>query len=119
MDTELFYRSLNAGARWGHLAAYIAGFRQHGGSKGIAAPGKWAGEYDVLDRGYPQYHARTVKHYLGRGVHKAIQWLSGREPAGRRDTRNWRGKTVEAVFGPWVTQRRELVDNSDSTIAQR
>ncbi|MDB5321972.1 MAG: glycosyltransferase involved in cell wall bioproteinis [Phycisphaerales bacterium] len=114
-DTELFYRILDAGAHWGHLPQYLAAFRQHPQSKGIGTPDKYAGEYAFLNDRYPHYHAPTVRHFLGRAAHKAMQFLSGREFAARRDTGSWRGQTIEECFGPWLMKRREPTDNPDST----
>ena len=111
LDTELFYRMLDAGAVWGHVPAYVAAFRRHGESKGVGTPQKYAGEYEFLDRRYPQYHSRSPRHYLGRLGHKAWQFLSGRELAARRDSRGWRGRPVEEVFGPWISIPAESVDN--------
>jgi glycosyltransferase involved in cell wall biosynthesis len=115
LDTELWYRMLDAGAVWGHVPAYLAAFRRHGESKGVGTPQKWAGEYDFLDRHYPQYHARTPKHYLGRAAAKGWQILTGRELAARRDTARLRGKLVEEAFGPSITTPTEPVDNRNST----
>jgi hypothetical protein len=74
---------------------------------------KYAGEYDFLDKRYPHYHAKNVKHYLGRALHKGLRILSSSELASRRDTRNWRGKTIEEVFGPAITPLPDAADNSD------
>jgi glycosyltransferase involved in cell wall biosynthesis len=103
MDTELFFRMLDAGAVWGHIPAYQAAFRRHGESKGVGTFQKYASEYEFLDKRYPHYHAKSPKHYVGRATQKALQFLTGREFASRRDTRHWRGKAIEEVFGPWVT----------------
>jgi glycosyltransferase involved in cell wall biosynthesis len=102
MDTELFFRMLDAGAVWGHIPAYNAAFRVHGDSKTYGHAAKYRSEFDYLNQRYPHYHAPTVRHLLGRGMHKARQWLSGREIAGLRDASRWRGRTVEEVFGRWV-----------------
>jgi glycosyltransferase involved in cell wall biosynthesis len=101
MDTDLFFRMLDAGAVWGHVPRYLAAFRQHGESKGIGTPQKYAGEYGFLNDRYPHYHAPTLKHYAGRAVRKAIGTLWSRARASRRDTRSWRGKLIEEAFGPW------------------
>ncbi len=98
LDTELFYRMLEAGAVWGHVPAYLTAFRLHDRSKGIGTYQKYATEYAFLDRHYPHYHARSLKHYLGRAVHKGMAFLTGREIAARRDTLKWRGKRIEEVF---------------------
>jgi glycosyltransferase involved in cell wall biosynthesis len=107
MDTELFFRMLDAGAVWGHIPAYLAAFRLHQQSKGVGTYQKYAAEYQFLNQRYPHYHARTARHYLGRAVHKALQWFSGRELAARRDTRQWRGKTIEEVFGSITPSKSE------------
>lgn len=105
MDTDLFSRMLEAGAVWGHLPAYTAAFRVHGESKTYGQVSKYAHELDYMRERYPQYHARSLKHYLGRGLKRVAQWLSGREAAGRRDLRRWRGKHVEEAFGTWQVER--------------
>jgi len=114
MDTELFFRFLDAGARWGHLPAYTAAFRLHGDSKTVGHASKYRHELDDLTRRFPHYHAPTLHHYLGRAVHKSLQFLSGREIAARLDARRWRGKTVEQVFGTRVTPTPEPTDNAKS-----
>ena len=116
MDTELFFRMLDAGAVFGHVPAYLAAFRRHGQSKGVGTYQKYAPEYEFLDGRYPHYHARSFKHYLGRAVQKGKAILTGREMASRRDTRNWRGKMIEEVFGPWITNASKPADNPDSKI---
>jgi glycosyltransferase involved in cell wall biosynthesis len=114
LDTELFFRMLDAGATWGHIPAYQIAFRQHPQSKGMGLTEKYASEYAFLDRNFPHYHARTARHYLGRAMYKTLAILSGRELAARRDTRAWRGKRVEEVFGDWITNPPEPTDNSNS-----
>jgi glycosyltransferase involved in cell wall biosynthesis len=115
LDTELWYRMLDAGATWGHVDAYLAAFRRHGESKGVGTHQKYASEYGLLDRRFPHYHAASLRHYWGRAAHKAASILSGRHARSRRDSRLWRGKHVEEVFGPWVTKPREPVDKPDSS----
>lgn len=110
LDTELFFRFLDAGARWGIVNGYVAGFREHGTSKGIGTPQKWAHEFALLDQRYPHYHGEALRHRLGRLAHQAGQLLSGRALAARRDTQTMRGKTVEEVFGPWLTPKLEPAD---------
>jgi glycosyltransferase involved in cell wall biosynthesis len=114
MDTEMFFRMMDAGAVFGHVPAYIAGFRRHGESKGVGTYRKYASEYEFLDRRYPHYHAKSFKHYLGRAVTKGLRMFSGRESASRRDTRDWRGKTIEEVFGAWITNPDKPADNVNS-----
>src|SRR5260370_26912973 len=59
LDTELWCRMFDAGATWGHLPYYLAGFRQHASAKG--SDSKWAQKYldeeAMLRRKYPQYCA--------------------------------------------------------------
>jgi len=114
MDTELFFRMMDAGAVFGHVPVYVAAFRRHGQSKGVGTYQKYASEYEFLDKRYPHYHAKSVKHYLGRAVKKGMRFFSRRELASRRDTRNWRGKTVDEVFGKWVTNPTKPADNPES-----
>jgi len=116
MDTELFFRMLDAGAVWGHVHAPIAAFRLHESSKTMDRSDKYAPEYQFLDRTYPQYHAKSAWHYLGRSAARVMQFLSGRELAARRDAKRWRGRTIADVFGPPVlTEPHEPTDKSDSS----
>jgi glycosyltransferase involved in cell wall biosynthesis len=119
LDTELFFRMLDAGAKWGHVPEYQIGFRQHPQSKGMGVTEKYAAEYAFLNEHYPHYHAATVRHYLGRGAYKAGDILSGRALAARRDTRAWQGRGVEEVFGRWVTKGLEPADQSKSITQDR
>ncbi len=115
MDTELFFRMLDAGAVWGHVHAPIAAFRLHESSKTMDRSDKYAAEYAYLDQTFPQYHARSARHYVGRAVGKGMQFLSGREIAARQDARRWRGRTVDDVFGSrQLTTPTEPTDKSDS-----
>lgn len=100
LDTELFFRFLDAGARWGVVNTYVAAFRQHAQSKGIGTPDKWAHEFDFLDQRYPHYHERSLKHRAGRVAHQISQLLSGRALAGWRDSRKFRGQSVAEAFVP-------------------
>ena len=114
MDTELFFRMMDAGAVFGHVPAYLAGFRRHGESKGVGTHQKYASEYDFLDRRYPHYHAKSFKHYFGRAMTKGLRTFSAGELHSRRDTRDWRGKSIEEVFGPWITNQNKPADNLKS-----
>jgi glycosyltransferase involved in cell wall biosynthesis len=115
MDTELFFRMLDAGAVWGHVPAYTAAFRVHGESKTCGQIAKYRAEFGYLDQHFPQYHAATHRHYLGRATARALQWLSGREPAARLDALRWRGKRVDEVFGGEVRKSAEPADNANSS----
>ena len=101
LDTELWFRFFDAGAKWGIVKDYLAAFRVHDTAKGQAWLDEYRKEFKVMNAQYPHYHGRSVKHYAGRAAHKAIQFLSGREIASRRDIARWRGKTVQEVFGNW------------------
>ena len=98
LDTELWFRFFDAGAKWGVVNDYLAAFRMHGTAKGQAWLDEYNKEFRMMDAQYPQYHGARVKHYVGRAAHKAIQFLSGREIASRRDTARWCGKPVQEVF---------------------
>jgi glycosyltransferase involved in cell wall biosynthesis len=106
LDTDLWCRMFDAGATWGHIPEYLAGFRQHGAAKGSDA--KWATMYRdeeaMLRRKYPQYCADNLKHKAGLLWYRAGQILGGRHLLALRDTRQFRGKTLAEVFGePSVT----------------
>ena len=105
MDTDLWCRMFEAGSTWGHIPEYLAGFRQHAAAKGSAA--KWTAQYReeeaMLRRKYPQFCADNLKHRLGLLGYRAGQIFSGRHFRAMRDSRRWRGKTVDEAFEGEVT----------------
>ncbi len=104
MDTELWCRMFDAGTVWGHVPEYLAGFRQHGEAKGSASAWqeRYRGEERMLREKYPQYCADTWKHWAGLKYYRAGQVLSGRQFKALADTRRWRGRMIEEVFGPYA-----------------
>ena len=99
LDTELWYRMFDAGAKWGHLPEYVAAFRIHPASKGQAWTEKYAAENAAMDRQYARYRRRR-RHVLGRQLYRASQILRGRLLGAWRDDRRWAGKPLAEEFGP-------------------
>jgi GT2 family glycosyltransferase len=107
LDTELWLRMFDAGARWGLVPAYLAAFRQHATAKGSSWLGLYAKEEQMLRERYARYCGRTAKHYLGLTGYRLGQVASGRHLRAMSETRRWRGRTLEEVFGAEPGQRRE------------
>ncbi len=101
LDTELWCRMFDAGAVWGHIPHYLAGFRQHGAAKG--SDSKWLQMYrdeeEMLRQKYPRYCADNLKHKAGLLWYRAGQVLGGRHLLAIRDSRRFRGKTLAEAFG--------------------
>ena len=99
LDTELWSRMFDAGATWGHIPRYLAGFRQHAAAKGSSWSEAYPREEQWMRDHYPQYNADTMKHRLGILAYRATQVLSGRHLRAASETGRWRGKTLDEVFG--------------------
>lgn len=99
MDTELWYRFFHAGARWGHVPLYLAAFREQPEMKGKTWLEEYRKEHELLDRRYPHFRARNLKHRLGLAYHRATQIGSGRFLRSRFDTWRLAGRTYQEVFG--------------------
>jgi glycosyltransferase involved in cell wall biosynthesis len=100
LDTELWSRMFDAGSTWGHIPRYLAGFRQHAAAKGSSWLEAYGREEQWMREHYPHYNADTLKHRLGICAYRATQILSGRHLRAAADTKRWRGRTLEEVFGP-------------------
>lgn len=111
LDTELWFRFFDSGARWGLVRAYVAAFRRHESAKAFAWNQRYQHEFQMMDRQYPQYHGDRLRHRAGRVLHRLAQVGSLRAIRAAADTLRWRGRTVEDVFGPYLTSQGEPVDN--------
>lgn len=100
MDTELWYRFFDAGAHWGHLPAYLGGFRIHSAAKGRSWLQQYAAEHRLLDAQWPDYHSGSLKHRAGQWMYRAQQLLSPMRLAGAIQTRRLRGQALREAFGP-------------------
>ncbi|MFA7235534.1 MAG: glycosyltransferase family 2 protein [Phycisphaeraceae bacterium] len=99
MDVELWARMFEAGAVWGLVPQYLAGFRRHDLAKGSA----WSKEY-------ADEHVWAVEHYPGywdggsrsmRLLHMMDQLLTGRRLRAWLDGRRWIGQKITDVLGEW------------------
>jgi len=99
LDGELWSRMFDLGTKWGHIPAYLAGFRQHSLAKGSSWLAEYRREEQWMREKYPHYCARTPKHALGLLAYRAAQILSGRHLRAKADERRNRGKTLAEVFG--------------------
>jgi glycosyltransferase involved in cell wall biosynthesis len=107
LDTELWLRMFDTGARWGLVPTYLAAFRVHATAKGSSWQELYAKEEQMLRERYARYCGKTAKHYLGLAGYRLGQLASGRHLRAMSETRRWRGRTVEEVFGAEPAQRRE------------
>jgi glycosyltransferase involved in cell wall biosynthesis len=101
MDHELWVRMFDAGATWGHVPHYLAGYRWHSESKGMSWDKKYAAEREWMSRTYPQYplyHGSPV----ARVAYRAGMLLSGRYPMARVQTWRAAGRKLTDVFGDWA-----------------
>lgn len=101
MDTELWYRFFDAGAQWGHVREYLAGFRLHPDAKGSSWLQRYADEHRLLDQQYPAYHSNSWQHWAGQRLYKLWQATSPTRLGGLLQTRRWRGSKLSDVFGDW------------------
>jgi glycosyltransferase involved in cell wall biosynthesis len=100
LDTELWFRMFAAGATWGHLPEYLAGFREHEAAKGQSWLKKYAEEYRVIEKMHPQYTI-TPRRHAGLALYRLSQILSGRHLRGLLESRTWRGRPLGERFGSW------------------
>jgi glycosyltransferase involved in cell wall biosynthesis len=100
LDTELWSRMFDAGSTWGHIPRYLAGFRQHATAKGSSWTELYPKEEQWMREHYPHYNADTFKHRLGVLTYRATQILTGRHLLAEADTRRWRGRRLDEIFGP-------------------
>jgi hypothetical protein len=101
MDHDLWVRMFDAGATWGHVPHYLAGYRWHSESKGMSWDKKYAAERDWMSQTYPQY---PLYHggRLAKAVYRAGMLLSGRYPLARVQTWRAAGRKLTDVFGDWA-----------------
>jgi glycosyltransferase involved in cell wall biosynthesis len=103
LDTELWVRMFDAGARWGHIPQYLAGYRWHSLAKTVGT--KWAtrlqDEHRWLCETHPRFSDLRMRTKLAVPLYRLSQILSGRYPRALIETRRWRGKKLTEVFGDW------------------
>ena len=100
LDTELWYRLMRTTPRWDGVNAYIAAYRLHAATKGATMRDQYERERAMIRAKYPEFIGRKFHHALGRLAFYGSQLLSGRMTAQRRDGNNFRGRTLDEVFGP-------------------
>jgi GT2 family glycosyltransferase len=100
LDTDLWLRMFEAGARWGHVAEYLAAFRIHETSKGSSWNDAVARERVIVHGRYPQY-LETLRRPFGKTYYRLGQIVSGRHLRAALETRAHRGRPVAEVFGDW------------------
>jgi hypothetical protein len=101
LDTELWYRLMRASDRWAGVDAYIAAYRLHAATKGATMREQYNHERQLLKQEYPEFIGRRVRHSVGRLAFYGSQIFSGRATSQRRDEREFRGRRLDDVFGPW------------------
>ena len=102
MDHELWFRMFDAGATWGHVPHYLAGYRWHSESKGMSWDARYAAERAQMALKYPQYPTQAGGHPLALAVYRAGVVLKGSYLRARSETRRFRGRKITEVFGDWV-----------------
>lgn len=76
MDTELWFRFMDANAVWGHIPEYLAGFRHHDLAKGTTWTKTVEKEHIWALEHYPQYLNRPFKHFCGKNLYRLIEIFS-------------------------------------------
>ncbi len=102
MDHELWFRMFDAGAKWGHIPHYLAGYRWHSESKGMSWDAKYAAERAAMAKKYPQYPTQKDGQPVARALYQAGVILNGSYLRALRETRRFRGRKITEVFGDWV-----------------
>lgn len=100
MDMDLWLRMLCCDGVWGHVPAYLAGYRWHPTSKGMTAWPKFVAENELIYTRYPEFAASAGKRLAGRCLYRGFQLASGRHIGAQLDTVRWRHRKVTDIF-PW------------------
>src|SRR6185369_2522237 len=87
--------------KWGHIPAYLAGFRMHPLAKGSSWLEKYAAEGRLMDQRYPEYRSDSLGHRLGMAFYRTRQLVTGRHLVGKIHSSRWVGRSAEEVFGSW------------------
>jgi glycosyltransferase involved in cell wall biosynthesis len=103
MDIELWLRMGEAGARWGHLPNVLGAFREHAESKGAKWKREYQEEHDYLKKQYPEFYGGPA-HRVARLLYGMSQFLSGKHPRARLETRRLRGRLMTEVYGDWTVR---------------
>jgi glycosyltransferase involved in cell wall biosynthesis len=103
MDLELWYRFFHAGAIWGHVPAYLAGYRWHSESKLVSGTlrRQQQQEIDGIAGRYPEYFPGGWRARAALVSYRFRHLLSGRYPLAAWDSRRFCGKKLTDVFGDW------------------
>lgn len=100
MDGDLWIRMLDAGATWGHVPKFLAGFRIHETSKGQSWIEEYAQEGRYMRERYPQY-MNSPRRHIGLTYYRLSQIFSGRLLRAKGETIFYAGKKLTEVFGDW------------------
>jgi glycosyltransferase involved in cell wall biosynthesis len=100
MDTDLWFRLFDAGARCGHVHRYLAAFRKHDDAKGVSPSWlkRYRDEQQQLAMRFPAYAGKSLTHRIGRAAYLAGQLLSGRQVLAWADSLRWRGARLDDAF---------------------
>ncbi len=102
MDSDLWYRFVRAGVRFGEIRSYLAAFRQHGDQKWMTLSKRYREEGQLLAQRYPEFHP-DKQTLIGGSVYRTLQVLTLNHPAGVFETIRYRGAHVDHVF-PKITE---------------
>lgn len=83
---------------WGHVPAYLAGYRWHQTSKGMTVWPKFVAENELIYTRYPEFAASSGKRLAGRCLYRGLQIASGRHIGAQLDTLRWRRRKVTDIF---------------------
>jgi glycosyltransferase involved in cell wall biosynthesis len=104
LDTELWMRMFDAGAHWGHIPEYLAGYRWHSQAKMIGTT--WADKAEAerqwLRAAYARYSDARPRTKLSVPLYRMSQIVTGRYLRAQREGARWKGKKLTSIFGDWT-----------------
>lgn len=98
MDTDLIYRLVRSGARWGAVGDYLAAFRLHPQAKSATQRDTYRAERQMMKQRYPEFTRLVLRRHLVRPMLHAADLISGRSSRRRREERRLRGRLLGEVF---------------------
>ncbi len=111
MDTDLWFRLHAAGYRWGHIPAFLAGFRWHAGAKTTALGDKMAAEHARVCAPYPQF-AASAASTVATNLYRFGRILTGQYPLALGQTLRHSHAPLSKIFGDWNVTPAASVQSS-------
>jgi len=98
MDTDLWLKFFEAGARWGHIPCLIGAFRQHALMKGVTWTQRYESERLVVQARHPWFPTGGEGGSLASASYRVRRFLSSLQSR-ERHLRAMIGSPVESLWG--------------------